>query len=123
MAQPDLPVAGPDDLLAWVDRVADQFEEAWRSGTPPRVADFLAAESGRTSPIRIATIAITTSSSTKVKARRTNGDMTPPETESAWRAAHDCNWPLDGRVGAGRVKPPYARAGTRGWVARAVADR
>jgi hypothetical protein len=30
------------DLAAWVDEVADQFEAAWQSLRPPRIADYLA---------------------------------------------------------------------------------
>lgn len=37
-------MAGPNSLppfLGWVDQVADRFEAAWRSGSPPDLADFL----------------------------------------------------------------------------------
>ncbi|MBI3468389.1 MAG: serine/threonine protein kinase, partial [Planctomycetes bacterium] len=33
---------GKTALAEWVDQVADRFETAWRSGTSPRVEDFLA---------------------------------------------------------------------------------
>jgi tRNA A-37 threonylcarbamoyl transferase component Bud32 len=34
------------ELSAWVDQVADRFDAAWRSGSPPRIADFLGEVSG-----------------------------------------------------------------------------
>src|SRR5262245_3117616 len=34
-------------LTAWVDEVADQFEAAWKSLTPPRLEEFLGAETGK----------------------------------------------------------------------------
>ncbi len=39
----------PDDAastLAWIDEIADRFEQAWRSGTPPKLGDFLTGVSG-----------------------------------------------------------------------------
>jgi WD40 repeat protein len=34
-------LAGSCSLLEWVDAVADRFEAGWKSGTPPRIADYL----------------------------------------------------------------------------------
>ncbi len=28
-------------LLEWIDRIADEFEAAWRAGLNPRISDFL----------------------------------------------------------------------------------
>jgi formylglycine-generating enzyme required for sulfatase activity len=33
-------------LLEWVDSIADQFEAAWQSGSPPDIADFLEKSAG-----------------------------------------------------------------------------
>jgi serine/threonine protein kinase/WD40 repeat protein len=32
---------GPASLLEWVDTIADRFEQAWKSGPPPRIIDYL----------------------------------------------------------------------------------
>ena len=42
MARPETPPA----VLEWIDEMADRFEAAWKSGTPPRIADFLQGEAG-----------------------------------------------------------------------------
>ena len=44
----------PPTLARRVDRICDQFEAAWQSGTPPRIEDFLgqAADLERTALLR-----------------------------------------------------------------------
>jgi WD40 repeat protein len=37
----------PNTLLEWVDSVADRFEAVWRSGPPPRIADYLDGTTGK----------------------------------------------------------------------------
>jgi serine/threonine-protein kinase len=46
MSQPDS--RGPDleETLKWVDQLAAEFEQAWKRGTPPRIADFLGNTEG-----------------------------------------------------------------------------
>jgi serine/threonine protein kinase/WD40 repeat protein len=43
----DAPELGPNTLLEWVDSIADRFEARWRSGQPPRIADFLDDTAGK----------------------------------------------------------------------------
>jgi hypothetical protein len=50
MIMPDANAAAADqalsELLDWVDEVADRFEAAWRSLTPPGLEEFLGAAGG-----------------------------------------------------------------------------
>src|SRR5262245_57369024 len=38
----------PTSVRVWIDQVADRFESAWQTGTPPRLADFLGTATGET---------------------------------------------------------------------------
>jgi eukaryotic-like serine/threonine-protein kinase len=44
---PQSDVVPSNELLAWVDEIADQFESAWRSLSPPCVTDYVGDATGR----------------------------------------------------------------------------
>ena len=41
--QDDMSSSVPESAAAWIDRICDQFEEAWRKGEQPQIEDYLDA--------------------------------------------------------------------------------
>src|SRR5438128_811979 len=87
----------PNDVALWVDEDADRIEAAWRSLTPPQIADFLGDVSGEQRAVLLAELAMVDAAYRRrlvetaepVEGLRASAETSSPDTSPTPVLVHD----------------------------------